>query len=320
MSVSLTERIRSIKNRARRMVEGWRVRRPSVDHLIRTVQRYQAQSGDRLAGGVTYFAFLSFFPLIALAFALLGYVVTVSATVAGALETAITERLPGLAGQLDLTAIKDAKTTAGVIGLLGLLYAGLGAVDALRGALREISMTTSPAFSFVRAKLRDLASLLMLGVTLIVSVLVGGLATQATTMVANFLFSGSSPVVTVLTGLVGLAGSVAADWVLFMIALGWVGRFAQPFRVLARGALLGAIGFGVLKQLASLLLAGTLSNPIYGAFAVMVGLLLWINFSTRLILYVAAWTATAGGAPPPAPSPAPSPVPSAGTPEPAGPS
>ncbi|MFD2355763.1 hypothetical protein ACFSTC_50550 [Nonomuraea ferruginea] len=83
MSVSLTERIRSIKNRARRMVEGWRVRRPSVDHLIKTVQRYQAQSGDRLAGGVTYFAFLSFFPLIALAFALLGYVVTVSATVAG---------------------------------------------------------------------------------------------------------------------------------------------------------------------------------------------------------------------------------------------
>jgi membrane protein len=76
--------------------------------------------------------------------------------------------------------------------------------------------------------------------------------------------------------------------------------------VLARGALLGAIGFGLLKQVASLLLGQTLSNPIYGAFAVMVGLLVWINFSVRFVLYVAAWTATAGLCPPPSPSPIPS--------------
>lgn len=295
-----------MKDRARRLVEAWRVRRPAVDHLIKTVRRYQAQSGDRLAGGVTYFAFLSFFPLIALAFALLGYVVTVSAEVAGALETAIVERLPGLAGQLDLETIKGAKATAGLIGLLGLLYAGLGAVDALRGALREICMIVSPPPSFLLGKLRDLVSLLLLGVTLIVSVLVGGLATTATAAVAHFLFGDSSAGVTALTGLVGVVGSLAADWVLFMIALGWVARPDQPFQVLAKGALLGAVGFGVLKQVASLLLASTLQNPIYGAFAVMVGLLLWINFSTRLVLYVAAWTATAGGAPPPSPSPLPS--------------
>ncbi|MFG1941854.1 YihY/virulence factor BrkB family protein [Nonomuraea sp. NPDC048826] len=313
MSASLTGRIRSVKNRARRVVEAWRVRRPSVDHLIKTGGRYQAQSGDRLAGAVTYFSFLSFFPLIALSFALLGYVVTVSEAFAAALETAIVQRLPGLAGELNLSAIKDARATAGIIGLLGLLYAGLGAVDALRGALREISMTTTPPLSFVLGKLRDLVSLLLLGVTLIVSVLVGGLATSATKIVADFLFGVSSPLVTTATGLAGIVGSVVADWLLFMIVFGWVSRPAQPLRVLAQGALLGAIGFGLLKQLASLLLAPTMSNPVYGAFAVMVGLLLWINFSARLVLFVAAWIATAGGAPPPAPSP----VPSTDAPEPA---
>jgi membrane protein len=99
---------------------------------------------------------------------------------------------------------------------------------------------------------------------------------------------------------------VGADWVLFVILLGWVARLAQPFRVIAKGALLGAVGFGTLKQIASLLLAQTLGNPVYGAFAVMVGLLIWINVSTRLVLYVAAWTATAGLTPPPSPSPVPS--------------
>lgn len=308
---SLTQRIDVAKSRGRRLMEHWRVRRPFFDHLLRTVQRYQGQSGDRLAGAVTYFAFLSFFPLLALAFALLGYLLVFDESVEQALREAIREQFPGVADQLDLSSIENAKATAGIIGLLGLLYAGLGAVDALRGALREISMTTAPPLNFFVGKLRDLVSLLMLGVTLIVSVLVGGLATQATRNVALFLFGDSSPVVTAATWLVGVLGSVGADWVLFVILLGWVARPTRPFRLIARGALLGAVGFGALKQVASLLLAQTLSNPVYGAFAVIVGLLIWINISARLVLYVAAWTATAGLPPPPAPSPVPSSTPGA---------
>src|SRR5690606_40397719 len=43
-------------------------------------------------------------------------------------------------------------------------------------------------------------------------------------------------------------------------------------------------------------------------FAVVVGLLLWINLSARVVLYAAAWTATAMLGPPPTPTPAPWPV------------
>ena len=34
-------------------------------------------------------------------------------------------------------------------------------------------------------------------------------------------------------------------------------------------------------------------NPVYGAFAVVVGLLIWINYLSRFTLFVAAWTVTA---------------------------
>ncbi|HUR06813.1 MAG TPA: YihY/virulence factor BrkB family protein [Nonomuraea sp.] len=299
-------RVESAKARGGRIVESWRIRHPWLDHLMRTVQRYQLRFGDRLAGAVTYFAFLSFFPLVALAYALFGYVLSNDTNAIKALERAIKEQLPGLADQINLGAIAEARATAGIIGLAGLLYAGMGAVDALRGALGEMSMTTVPPLNFFVGKLRDLISLLMLGVTMVVSVLVGGAATQATTNVATTLGLGSAPVTTGTLWLVGLVASVAADWLLFLIVLGWVGMTVQPFRVLARGALLGAIGFGLLKQVASLLLAQTLSNPVYGAFAVMVGLLVWINLSARFVLYVAAWTATAGLNPPPSPSPIPS--------------
>ncbi|MEV4468756.1 YihY/virulence factor BrkB family protein [Nonomuraea salmonea] len=303
---SLTERVAAAKARGRGRLNDWRVRRPALDHLIRAVQRYQLQSGDRLAGAVTYFAFLSFFPLVALSYAVLGFVVATSETTKYALTKAIEERLPGISDQLDLTAIATAKETAGIIGLLGLLYAGLGALDALRGALREMYMTTVPPLGFLVGKLRDLVSLLLIGVTAISSVLVAGFATTATNNVMHFLFGQESVLANLGFRAAGVSAGVGADWLLFVILLGWVARTGQPFRVIAKGALLGAIGFGVLKQIATLLLATTLGNSaLYGVFAVIVGLLVWMNFSARLVLFVAAWTATAGFSPPPAPSPIP---------------
>ncbi|MGW2152128.1 YihY/virulence factor BrkB family protein [Nonomuraea sp. NPDC001699] len=306
MKASLTERIASIRAWGRRTLDHWRVRRLWIDHLVRAVRRYQLQGGDRLAGSVTYFCFLSFFPLLALGYAVLGFTLDASSATREALETAITERLPGMAADLNLEQIAGARTTAGIIGLLGLLYAGLGAMDALRAALREMSMTTVPPPNYFLGKLRDLVSVILLGATLVVSALVSGAATTVTDKVLDRIFGDNSLLSTEAFRIFVVVASVAADWVLFVIMLGWVAKPAEPFKVIVRGALLGAIGFGLLKQLASLLLSHTLSNPVYGAFAATVGLLVWMNFSARLVLLAAAWTSTTGLCPPPSPSPIPS--------------
>src|SRR3954463_8089710 len=84
--------------RGRAVLELERIRFRWLDHLVRTVQRYPVQKGDRLAGAITYFAFLSFFPLIALGFAVSGYVEALRTI----LTEAITGQLPGLARQLDI--------------------------------------------------------------------------------------------------------------------------------------------------------------------------------------------------------------------------
>ncbi|MGV9775939.1 YihY/virulence factor BrkB family protein [Streptosporangium sp. NPDC003464] len=307
---SVQERIEVFREWGRSRIGSTRIRWPWFDHLIRTVQRYQIQSGDRLAGAVTYYAFLSFFPIIALAFAVFGYFLSVRPDAIRTLQRAIDQYLPGLADQLPIQQIADSRASAGIIGLLGLLYAGLGAVDALRDALREVSMTAEAPLNFFLAKLRDLAALVLVGVTMIASVLVGGFATQASGTVAGWLGLSRSAIGSNSIWLVGLVVSVLADTVLFVIILRWMGRSRQPLQVVLRGALLGALGFGVLKQLAALILARTLNNPIYGVFAVMVGLLLWINLSARVILYAAAWTETSSLGPPPEPTP----IPAAGVP------
>lgn len=291
---------------ARAVVERYRIRFPWFDHLLRAVQRYQVQSGDRLAGAVTYFAFLSFFPLIALAFAVLGFVAADDPRVLTVLTQAINEQLPGLGDRLELETIAATRTSVGIIGLLGLLYAGLRAVEALRESLYEIWMTGERPGNYVLARLRDLAALVLIGVTMMVSALTGTFATRATQTVAGWVgLAGSGPGAFAV-GAAGIAVSLAADTLVLVIVLRWLGRAPRSFRAVLRAALAGAIGFGLLKQLATLLLASTMANPVYGTVAVVVGLLVWINISVRLLLYVAAWTATAEMGPPPAPTPVPS--------------
>ncbi|WP_249350533.1 YihY/virulence factor BrkB family protein [Microbispora sp. H10836] len=304
----VTRRVDAVRAWGRMRIEHDRIRFSWLDHLIRTVQRYQVQAGDRLAGAITYFAFLSFFPVIALAFALFGYVVTIRPDALATLTEAINSQLPGLADQLHIDQLAGARIRAGVIGLLGLLYAGLGAMDALRGALRTIWMTCEPPLNYFLGKLRDLVALVLMGLAMLISVIVSGFATGATSTVAGWLGLGSSPLAGAGVWVAGIAGSLVADLLLFLVILGWVAKPSQPFLVVLKGALLGAAGFGVLKQLAALILAVTLRNPVYGTFAVVVGLLLWINLSARVILYAAAWTATATLGPPPEPTPLPSPA------------
>jgi membrane protein len=288
------------------VVRQARVNNRWLDHLFRTVQRYNVQSGDQLAGGCTYFAFLSFFPLIALAFAVFGYIVTFRPNALKTLIQAINEQLPGLAGRLGIEQLADVRLQAGIIGVLGLLYAGLGAVNALRDALNTIWMDNQQSLNFFRAKLRDLVALVFMGFTMVASVVVSGFATRATTTVARWLGLGDSFLAAGSVWATGLLASVAADTFVFLIILGWIARPPEPFPIVFRGALLGAISFGLLKQLATLVLSGTLENPIYGTFAVIAGLLIWLNLSFRVILYAAAWTATATLGPPPEPTPMPS--------------
>lgn len=57
-------------------------------------------------------------------------------------------------------------------------------------------------------------------------------------------------------------------------------------------ALIGAIGFELLKLLLSGYMQGVATKSMYGAFGVPVALLLWINFTAKLVVFCAAWTAT----------------------------
>src|SRR3954464_245675 len=118
--VSSTEE--SVKGVLRRARARWR----TFDHLGRAYIRYRDQRGDRLAAALSFYGFLSFFPLVALAFAITGYAVAISPEARDAVAKAIDQILPELSHRLPVAQIAEAKAGASVLALIGLAWSGLG--------------------------------------------------------------------------------------------------------------------------------------------------------------------------------------------------
>lgn len=294
--------------RAKAKVTELRDRWPLVDHAVRTQEHYGAVQGSQQAGGVTYFGFLSVFPILALAFFVVGWIAHVYPDAQDTLVKAIDEVLPGLVGsgdgQVDLTDIQDAAGTVGIIGLVGVLYAGLGWLSSLQSALTVLfEMPTRLRPSFVIGKVRDLVTLGVLGVVLFASVVASAVLTRFSRALLDLVGIGAQLgwLVAVLAVLLGLAASAVLFFLMFRLLV----RPSLPDRALWSGAVLGALGFEVLKQLSGLLLTSTRGQPAFQAFGIALILLVWINYFSRVILYAAAWAQTSPLAErPPAPVPA----------------
>ncbi|HET7193655.1 MAG TPA: YihY/virulence factor BrkB family protein [Nocardioides sp.] len=290
-----------LKDRVTQRIGRLRKRRPIVDHLFRTAEHYSAVKGSLQAGAVTYFAFLSFFPILALAFAVIGYVAGVYRDAQTDLVQAVSDVLPGMVsqqeaeGKIAITDLQAAAPGIFTIGLLVMLYSGLGWISAMRDALLVVfERPPDEQPSFVKGKLRDLIALILLGVVLLLSVGISGVITSLAKPVLEFLHLGigASP----LLWLIALALALAANSVLFFAFFKLLGDPDDPQRSLWSGALLGAVGFELLKQLSRFLIASTTDQPAFKAFGIALILLVWINYFSRVVMYAAAWAHTSAEA------------------------
>ncbi|MEU9127367.1 YihY/virulence factor BrkB family protein [Kitasatospora sp. NPDC048540] len=269
---------------------------PAVARLLRTrawrtFAHVTEVKGNRLAGAITYFGFLALFPLLTVALAIA--VAVLSDAQVQDLQDDIAKQVPGLADSLGLSSLVANAATVGVISGLVLLYSGLGWVDTMRGAIRDVWRLADEPGNALVLKAKDCLVLVGLGVVCLFSLGASAGATALARRIADWLGLGGGSGRAVLTVL-GLLIAVAADLLLFAYLLGPFPRITgQSRRALLQGALLGAVGFELLKLLLSSYLGSVAGKSLYGAFGVPVALLLWMNFVSRLTLYCAAWTALA---------------------------
>ena len=87
--------------RVRVALEHARARSRLLDHALRMQQHYGRVNAGSQAGAVTYFAFLSFVPILALAFFVVGFIARYYPDAQSNLVDGIEHVLPGMIGSVE---------------------------------------------------------------------------------------------------------------------------------------------------------------------------------------------------------------------------
>lgn len=282
-------------NRVESTVATQRRRRPWFDHFARAGGRYRRLQGDLMAAGVTYFVFLGLFPVLLLAASIIGLILSGDTLLQAELYDAIRGAFPGSAGREIVRELRSAVDSAGFVGLIGLvgvLYAGLRAMDKLRIGMERIWRGRADEPDVLRDNAQDLLALVAVGTAGLLSLGLTGGVTRALSWVLGLLGVEGAPGLFLLTAVIGIALAVLSDTVVFLWLLKVVPANPHPLRLLLPGALFGAAGFEVLKLLGSLYLSVISGSVTASAFGGAVGILIWLNVVFRFAFFTASWTAT----------------------------
>lgn len=261
-------------------------------HAWRSYERLDRVKWTRLAAAMTFVSFVALFPLLTVAAAI--GAATLGEKRQHTLQNEIAQQFPGLGSQLDIDALVQNAGTVGIIAGAVLLLTGVNWVAQVRDCLRAVWELADPEENPLLSRVRDAGILMGLGGALLVTLTVSTVASAAVGWTARQAGLDEHGWGSVVLRVVAFAVAVLADFLVLLYVLTLLPGVEPPRRRLLVAALLGAVGFELLKLLLSGYIQGVAAKSMYGAFGVPVALLLWINFTSKLVLYCAAWTATDG--------------------------
>ncbi len=269
---------------------GW------FDHLMRAQERYRDSNGDFFAAGITYFTVFALFPMLMVAFAIGGFVLAHQPDVLSQIDDKIKQTVSGDFGR-QLVHLIDAaiesRTSVGVIGLAGALWAGLGWMANLRTALSAMWEQHPERDSFVRTKLSDLAALVSAFLALAVTVTLSALSSgRVMRKVLGWFGLERAPGTSVVLQIASVLASVTISWLLFTWMIARLPRESLSFRSSIRAGLTAAVGFEVFKQLAAVYMGIIIHGPAGVTFGPVLGLLVFAYITARLVLFATSWAAT----------------------------
>lgn len=231
-----------------------------------------------LAALVTYYAFVSLFPLLLLFVSIMGFVLQSDPSMRQHIVNSAVGNVPGIGTVLrqNIQGFKGS-TTGILLGVIGLVYGGLGAMQASQYAFNHIyAVPRNSQPNPVRSRMRSLGLLAILGTTILIS-------TGINVMISN---GGLSTGLGIGLQIVGYLASLLLN----------VGLFSAAFRVLT------AIDLGARDVIAGGVIAGGLwellqafgsryvvhevqhGSALYGVFGVVLATIAWIYLVALVVM------------------------------------
>lgn len=246
---------------------------------LAVIYKFFDDRGTYMSALVTYYAFVSLFPLLLLTYSVLGFVLQGHPEIRADLHESVLRNFPIIGSKLSKNIAGSRGSGAGLaIGILGTLYGGLGAMQAAQAGFNQIyGVPRNKQPNPIKSRLRSIGLLGLLGSGILISS-----AIAATLSTGNGISSEIGPAAKV--------GGYALDFVvniaLFTAAFQLLTALDLRWRQVVRGAVFAA-GAGVLVQAFGSSYIGHVfkhSDHLYGVFAVVLTALAWFYLQAVILM------------------------------------
>jgi membrane protein len=259
-------------------VDRWQRRHAVGGFPVAVVKKFAEDRASNLAALVAYYAFFSLFPLLLAFVSILGFVLEDNPSLRREVVDSALARIPVIGAQLrgELQPL----TGSGIalaIGIAGALWAGLGVTVALGRAFAEIwDVPRLEQPNGLKARARGFVVLVILGVTLIASSALAGLAIGGG--ISRAAERGAA-----------IVSALIVNGILFLAVFVLLTTRPHRIRDLLPGVALTAVGALALQSVGGWYVDHVITNAsaTYGAFALVIGLLSWFWLLAHLILMAA---------------------------------
>ena len=249
---------------------------------LAVIYKFVDDQGGYLAVLITYYGFVSLFPLLLLLVSVLGFTLEGNPALQQALLGSALQHFPIVGPQLQQNVGAIHGSSLGVVlGIAGAVYGGLGVSVAIQMALNRVWAV--PRFARpdpVVSRLRGLVLFVLLGAVILTTT-----ALAAVGAVAAGFGSEIGTGVRIGAFVIAIAANVAAFLILF--------RVLTARNIALADLIPGAVGAGVAVQVlqtvgalfVSRQLAGV--SQIYGVFGLVLGLLAWLYLQAVILVFCA---------------------------------
>lgn len=252
-------------------LDGYQRRHRWAGFPVAVIYKFFEDQGAYLAALITFYGFLSLFPLLLLLASVLGFVLQDNSDLERRILDSALSQFPIFRDQLSDPQGLQGNRTAVVIGGLVALYGALGVAQALQNAMNVAwSVPRNRRPNPLKARLRSVLLIGTAGIVVLATTILSALGASAAAS-GGGLFSG-------WVALLVTATAVVVNAAVFIVGFRVATAIKLSVGDVAPGAIIAAVIWQLLQLFGTAYVAHVVKDAsiTYGVFAVVLGLLAWI--------------------------------------------
>ncbi|HET9689530.1 MAG TPA: YihY/virulence factor BrkB family protein [Acidimicrobiales bacterium] len=259
-------------------------RRPALGLPIAVIYKFSDDQGAYLASLMTYYGFLSVFPLLLLAVTVLGFVLRGNPQLQSTIIHSALSQFPDIGQQLSSVHGYRGSGLGLVVGLVGAVYGGMGVAQAAQNAMNVVwAVPRNERPNPIKSRLRSLLLLAVLGAAVLATTGLSAISSGAGAFNSHLAVLGTG----IRIGAIVLGAAV--DVGIFIVAFRLLTAREVTTREILLGAVIAGVAWAVLQAVGTYYVAHSLkgTSAAYGLFAIVLGLVAWIHLESLVIVLCA---------------------------------